>query len=325
MRGFFLIALSVAMVTAGMVASAEERSSRSQQPVFKAEVDLVALNVAVTDPQGRYITGLERDDFRVFEDGVEQKISFFSHGEVPLDLVIALDTSASMRDRMEDAKEAAIGFAKVLREGDRGAILEFNSAVRVQQKLTTDHSSLKTAIARTTAAGGTSMYNAIYVGLKELEAAAAETTEVRRQAVVVFSDGEDTTSLLAFDDVLDLARRSAVTVYTIMLRSPYELNRSISRGLAVSSQAEFEMRRMAEETGGRALYPNEISELKGAYEEIAGELSNQYSLGYSSSNKERDGSFRRVMVRVLTSNAIPRTRQGYLAARPAQAWFDIFR
>jgi Ca-activated chloride channel homolog len=312
-----VVVFVLVLVGVGRGSTNQPAGDQEQQPVFRAGVELVALNVTVTDSGRRYVTGLSRQDFRVLEDGVEPEISYFASGRVPLDLAILIDTSASMRDRLHVAQEAAVGFAGSLVEGDRGSVYEFSSWVRPLQTLTSDFEAIVDAINRTSASGGTTLYNALYVALKELASASSDESDVRRRAIVLLSDGDDTMSLIGFDDVLDLARRSGVVIYTITIRSEYDLDARL-RGFAAYSRSQYEMRKIAADTGGRALFPAEITELAGAYQDIADELAHQYSLGYASNNPLRDGQFRRVVVQVTSvPNVFPRTRQGYFADRPA--------
>jgi Ca-activated chloride channel family protein len=155
------------------------------------------------------------------------------------------------------------------------------------------------------------MYNAIYIALKEMKKVkAASTDEIRRQAIVVLSDGEDTSSLLPFEEVLDLAKRSETSIYTIGIRS------RDPTGVRGFKEAEFVLRQLAQETGGRAFFPTNVTELPAIYSLISDELSSQYTLGYSSKNPRRDGAWRRVVVRTDRQNATARTKQGYFGPTP---------
>src|SRR5207249_8203183 len=161
----------------------------------------------------------------------------------------------------------------------------------------------------TSAGGSTSLNNAVYIALKDLKKIVAKSAdEVRRQAIVLLSDGEDTSSLLPFEEVLDLAKRSETAIYTIGLKVDEEP--SSARGF---KEAEFVMRQFAQETGGRAFFATRISELANIYGQISDELSSQYTVGYTSRNPRRDGGWRRVVVRVDRPNAVARTRPGYFA------------
>jgi Ca-activated chloride channel homolog len=279
-----------------------------QQPLpsFRAGIDIVSLTVTVTDPEGRYVTGLNGDEFEVFEDGVKQDIQFFNRSNLPIALSLLLDTSASMEDRMRTAQEAAVGFAERLRPQDLGELIDFDSRVAVTQGFTNDSGALETAIRKTSAGGSTSLYNAVYIALKELKKVRARTeADVRRQAIVVLSDGEDTSSLVSYDQVLDQAKRSETAIYTIGLRSPDEVH---TKGF---KEAEFVLRDLAQQTGGRVFYPNKVEDLAGVYSQISEELASQYMVGYISKNTKRDGAWRRVVVRVNRAGISARTKQGY--------------
>ena len=286
-------------------------------PVFRAGVDLVALSVVVTDARQRLVTGLEADDFIVFEDGVEQELSFFAAEHVPLDLALLLDTSASMLDKMETMQQAALGFLSTLRAVDRAAIVDIKDTVRILYPLGHDAAAAADAVRKTAARGGTALYNGLYLTLREMVKQQKANGDVRRQAIAVLSDGEDTASLLGYEDVMAEAKRAGITIYTITLKSPRH-NAARTDRRRYFSGADFAMRALAQETGARAFFPADIRELAGVYDSIATELANQYALGYTSSNGRRDGEYRRVIVRVEARPGIrTRTRSGYVATRVA--------
>jgi Ca-activated chloride channel family protein len=280
-----------------------------QRPTLRSGVELVSLNVTVLDG-ARYVTDLAQGEFQVFEDGAAQEISFFSRSNLPIALSLLLDSSASMESRMTTAQEAAIGFARHLRPQDLASVVDFDTRSIVLQTFTSQVPLLEQAIRRTAAGGSTALYNAIYTALKGLQAVPTMTADdqIRRQAIVLLSDGEDTTSLVAYEEVLDLAKRANTTIYAIGLRDSEEGGHS--RGF---NEAQFVLRQLSQETGGRAFFPNAINELAGVYGQIADELSSQYTLGYTPRNIRQDGTFRRIVVRVSRPNLAVRTRQGYFA------------
>ena len=308
---------TLAAIMAASVTLASQQSQPASQtppaqppaPSIRVGVDLVSLNVTVTDPSAHYITDLQGENFSVFEDGVKQDVTLFSRTNLPIALALLLDTSASMETKLAVAQEAAVGFAKRLRKQDLAEVVSFDSRVIVLQTFTNSAAELEQAIRKTSPGGSTSLNNAVYIALKDLKKVVAKSAdEVRRQAIVVLSDGEDTSSLLPFEEVRDLAKRSETAIYTIGLK--VDEGASSARGF---KEAEFVMRQFAQETGGRAFFPTQISELANIYGQISDELSSQYTVGYTSRNPRRDGAWRRVVVRVDRPNTVARTKLGYFA------------
>lgn len=284
-------------------------STGAAQQIFRGGVDVVSLSVSVMDKDAKHVAGLDRSQFQVFEDGVLQDITYFSRQHQPIALTLLIDTSTSMEAKMRIAQEAAIGFARQLTPADVASVVEFDSRPQILQTFTSDKALLEAAIRKTAAGGSTSLYNAIYIGLRELQRVkAAREDEVRRQAIVVLSDGEDTTSLLSYEEVLELAKRSETAVYTIGLRSRDDVTAGGFR------EAEFVLRTLAQQTGGREFFVDNPKDLPAIYQRIADELAHQYSMGYTSKNGRRDGAWRRIVVRVDRPNAIARTKQGYYGA-----------
>jgi Ca-activated chloride channel homolog len=289
------------------------------QPTFTTGVDLVALSVTVTDHRQRYVAGLSSAEFQIFEDGVPQEVTYFSASETPLDVAILLDSSASMTDKMALARSAALGLLQSLHQGDRAAVLDLKDTVNVRQPFTTDFEKLTAAVRATRSSGGTALYNGIYVALKQF-ATLEKHTDVRRQAIVVLSDGDDTVSLLTFDDVLDLAKRTGVAVYTVSLKSKFPTPLVLTAQNR-SAGNDYSMKSLAQETGGRSFFPPDATALPAVYRSIAEELANQYALGYAPKNSSLDGAYRKVVVRVTRADATPRTRTGYFAERMTRSVF----
>ena len=230
--------------------------SAKPQPSFRTGVEVVSLNVTVINGENHFVTDLEQDEFLVFEDGAKQDVTFFTRSQLPIALAILLDTSASMDDKLATAQEAAIGFARRLRPEDQAQVIDFDSRVNILQGFTNDAAALEKAIRSTAAGGSTSMYNAIYIALNEMKKVRAQSAEeIRRRAIVVLSDGEDTSSLLPFEEVLELAKRAETAIYTIGIRS------RDPAGLRGFSEAEFVLKQLAFETGGRAFFPGSVAEL----------------------------------------------------------------
>ncbi len=305
------------LMTVTLAASAAAQDT-PRTPNFRSGTSLVALNVIVLDSNKDYATGLDRADFEVFEDGVKQDVEFFATADVPLDLILLIDGSSSMDNKVSSVHRAASGFIETMRAEDRAAVVSFADGVRVLQPLTGDRVLVRAAIDQTGAKGATALHNAIYVALKQFGRPAAAEGEVRRQAIAVLSDGEDTSSLLSFDDVLDMAKRSGVAIYTIALRR--DLSERPTGQKRYFSQADFAMKQLALETGAQPFFPESLGELNGVYAAIATELAKQYSIGYVPRNVRDDGKYRRVIVRVTNRPELkPRTRTGYFLPSSASA------
>jgi Ca-activated chloride channel homolog len=287
----------------------------AQKAAFKSGVDMVPLTVTVTDAAGRHITGLTSGDFTVFEDGVEQRLSFFASEAVPVDVALVIDASSSMRGDLPLVRKAACGLVRTLRPSDRGVVVELRDTVRISQALTSDQHQIEATIHAVTASGATALYDGLYVMLREFERARGGSSEIRRQVLILISDGVDTRSHLPFEEVIELARRVGVNIYIIALRGPETLVPGSDRARTVL-KAEFAMRAFANETGGRAFAPKAASELPAIYDSIAQELANQYELGYVPVKAGGFGEFRRVLVRLAAStSSLARTRSGYYASR----------
>ena len=304
-----LSAVTLALASGSMIA----QEHAAQAPVFRSGSALVALNVTVQDGP-KYVAGLQPADFVVYEDGVKQDVRFFESSAAPLDLIVLIDTSSSMSDKLALVHDAASGFVKTLRAGDRGAVVSFDDTVNILQPLTSDHARLESAVRSIGAHGSTALNNAVYISLKQFGQSAQKNGDPRRQAIVVLSDGEDTSSLVSFDDVLGLARRMGVNIYTVSLQSAAGAREiAAQNGARGFSTSDYAMKTLARETGAQAFFPSPMN-LKAVYASIATELANQYSIGYVSANARPDGRFRRVIVQVVTRPELrPRTRLGYTA------------
>jgi Ca-activated chloride channel family protein len=305
------VAALIGLAALAGVARAQAPSQRAtpRPPVFGTGIEVINLNVSVTDPRGRYVTDLVRNDFAVFEDGVRQDLSIFSHEDIPISLVVMIDTSASMEEKLPIARAAAVRFIGTLRPQDNASVIQFNDRTTILQDFSAEHAKLENAINRTEASGPTALHNALYVALKELEKL-KNTGELRRRAIVLLSDGEDTASLVSDEQVLDLARKTENNIYAISLRP----RRMPDRNAVKFSQAAHLLTTLTQDTGGQVHFPASLSELDAVYERIAEELRTQYSLGYVSNNPRRDGKWRRIVVRTPAHDDLQiRHKLGYFA------------
>ena len=185
---------------------------------------------------------------------MEQQVSFFESSQVPVDLMLMIDTSSSMADKMDVVHEAAINFLRTLRQGDRGAVVSFADGVQILEKLSAEKPRLEQAVHQTAAHGGTALNNALYVALREFGGTTRDDGPVRRRAIALLTDGDDTSSVVSFDDVMGLARKAGVNIYTIALQTqPIAASAPGHRFLSAS---QFSLKSLAQETGGPGLLPD---------------------------------------------------------------------
>ena len=282
---------------------------RAQAPsgpvTFEAEVLSVSLTAVVRDRTGRFVGGLGPGDVEVLEDGVRQELLYFREAAapgadpIPLAVVLVLDASGSMKRNLGFLQEAALAFVNRLAEGDRVLLVDFNSSLRTSAEFTADHARLEQSIEGLQAWGGTSLNDAIHHALNRVR------EEPGRKAVVVFSDGADTTSTLREREVVDYARAVEATVYCVGIRG--------ESGLFARSPRGF-LRRIAQETGGDFFFPEKVGELSRVFRGISEELQNHYALAYSP-RRPADGGWRAIEVRPRRPELQVRARQGYFAVR----------
>jgi Ca-activated chloride channel family protein len=297
--------MTPARLGVSVLVAAAAASGLSAQ-VFRSGIDTVMLAVSVADAKGRPTASLEQSEFQVFEDGVLQEISIFAREPQPIALSLLIDSSTSMEDRIGIAQDAAVGFAHRLGPKDVAQVIDFNSDTRIRQTFTGDTKALETAIRRIRPGGSTAFYTALYIAMAELTRVGDELADtIRRQAIVVLSDGEDIDSLKTYDDVADLAKRSDVTIYAIGLRD------RTPDGQRKFSQADFALRTLSQITGGRVFFVEDPQQLPAIYTQIADELATQFVIGYNPRNTKRDGAWRQINVRVSRPETTARTRAGY--------------
>lgn len=303
-------ALAVVLAAGSGNVVAQRAVAKDPQPTFRSKVELVVLQVTVTDSDERPITGLERDDFVVVEDGVSQQLSHFLSSDVPLDVALLVDTSSSMRPILSKLRSSVTAFLRHLRPGDRGLLASFNDRTRILANLTGDGTELRGAVTRLESRGDTSLYDGLYITLQTLASASSDLT--RRQALVLFSDGNDTGSNLGIDDVRRKALESGVPIYPMLFIDTHPV--AVFQRNQRFEQPEIVT--LARETGGRVYRLDDTTNFERAYVQTARELSRQYVLAYVA----RSGASSRtprVEVRVPSHpGAIARAQVGYVT-RPA--------
>jgi VWFA-related protein len=299
---YLLCALSALCV---VFTAAAEPSQEDDDDVVRISTDLVVMNVTVVDAEGKYVHGLKRSDFKVFEDGREQPaeiISTFSVEETPFAAAILLDTSGSMESRMTLARSAAIRFLDGLRPDDVAAVYKFDAEIEMVQDFSPSRDLASMAFGLR-AQGMTSLNDAIVRAANDLAA-----RPEKRRAIVVLSDGMDTRSRASADKALNQALAAQATIYAVDM--------SASRGPnAANQQNAAVLRNFAAKSGGRFVATPGGQALREAFTGIVEELRNQYTIGYRPTNRTRDGKWRTLEVKMSRPELAARTRKGYRAAR----------
>jgi len=276
-------------------------------PAFGVDVEMVNLDLAVTDRKGRLVTDLGEGEIAIFEDGVPQQIGLFTRERWPISLSILIDRSGSMRGTLPVAQEAAVRLLRTLRPRDQAQVAQFNRRLGVLEDWSSDIPALEAAVRRVSAEGETALYSALYITLKDLQARRRE-GELSRQAIVVLTDGDDTASAASDEQVLDLARKAQVGIYAIGLTDETQ------QTPAASPIPRYFLTSLTRETGGTAFFPTKGSSLRGVYDQIAEDLRTLYGVGYVSSNPMRDGKWRSIQIQSRREDLTLRHRAGYYAA-----------
>jgi Ca-activated chloride channel family protein len=280
-------------------------------PTFQSATEIVNLTLSVTDGSKRYVAGLGRRDFEILEDGVPQDVMLFSHGAAPLSVAILIDGSTSMGSKLPFVRTAALDLIRSLRPEDEVEIVQFTDVPRMLQEYTADRAALTSAVERISANGRTGLYDALYVLIKDAARAAARSETPVRRAIVVLTDGEDTCSLNTDDQVLEVARRTEISVYPIQISPRTDTNPDPQGG-----RTRHFMTTIAEQTGGEAYFPPTPASLRSVYGRIGDELRTQYSIGYVPSNASPDRRWRRVTVLPVGHDGLQiRHKPGYFPQR----------
>ena len=273
---------------------------------FPAGVELVNVNVSVLNVRERFVTDLGRDDFLLLEDGVPQELTMFAQEELPLSLVMLLDMSASMNANVRAVRQAAGRLIQKLRPQDEAQIIEFNTSQRVLQDFTSDQGALLKAIQQTRPNGSTALHNVLYITLKDL-ARQSKAQDLRRRAIVLLSDGQDTASMVTDDQVMELARSAEINIYSILIAAGDDAEEN------ELERARYLLTSLARESGGQSFFPRDAAELMSVYDRIAQELQSQYSIGYIPKNPSLDGGWRQILVMLQKHGLRVRHRLGYYA------------
>lgn len=271
-------------------------------------VEMVNILCAVSDKKGGYVIDLTKDDFTVYEDGVPQKIENFSaRTDLPLAISLLIDTSASVANKLKFEEEAAAEFfSTVLRPQDQALLTEFDTGVTLIQDYTNEANVLARQLKTLKAAGGTSLYDALY--LISEEKLVWDQGE-KRKTILIISDGEDTVSKFSFEEALEMVQRAGAIIFAI------STNKTGHFGMGGSEEGDTILEQLASATGGKVFYPRRLDDLGMAFREINLELRSQYSLSYLPQNRKRDGTFRTLRVAAKGKDQRVRHRKGYFAPK----------
>lgn len=292
----------------------EEQQPKDDETITLGRV-LVLLDVTVVDPANKPAMDLKQDEFAVTEDKIPQKIEFFSREQVPVSLVFAIDTSGSMRPKLDTVVKASSNLVKEGRSGDEMAVIGFADQPELLEEFTGDVNDVIDTLNGLVASRQTAMLDALYLAADY----ASKEGKNRRKAVLLVTDGLDNDSYYKFNEVVSHLREIDVQIYLIGFVSDLDRDSGLFKKSA-KDKAETLLNKLAEETGGKAFFPRELSEVHAIAEQISTDLRTQYSLGYYPSNSNKDGSFRAVKVQVNSGSRrlIARTRNGYTAPRQGE-------
>jgi Ca-activated chloride channel family protein len=300
--------LAPALTLAGLLLpAAADPQAPAQEPkpfVLEAEVEVVSVTVVAFDKSGHFVRGLGPGDIELLEDGVPQDISLFREAkgkgdeEIPLSVVLVLDTSGSMKESLDFLKEAALNFVYKLEDVDTALVVQFNETIKGSTDFTGDTDRLERFVNSLQAWGGTSLYDATHYGLERIK------DQPGRKAAILFSDGADNTSRMDEKTVVDFAKMIEATVYGIGFKGS-----SFSGG----SASGF-LKRISSETGGEFFSPDKVSELIKTFAAISDELKNHYILAYTP-KRAPDNMYRKIELRVKREGVQVRLRKGYVATK----------
>lgn len=298
------------LILIGLTALLWPAPSAAQEPKgvprFSVETKLVVLHATVMDKDKHLITDLARDNFKVFEDNVEQKIKDFKREDIPVSVGLLVDNSGSMRDKRPRVNAAALTFVRTSNPSDEVFIVNFNDEAFLDKDFTSNLDELKEGLEKIDSRGGTAYYDAIQQSIDHVKDRGRKSKKV----LLVVTDGEDNASRINLEQLVKYAQQTEVVVYTVGLLGE-ENNRSAKR-------ARKAMEAVSDATGGAAFFPKELNEVEAVAVKIAHDIRNQYLITYTPSNEGTDGGYRSVTVKAAAQGKgklLVRTRTGYYAGR----------
>ncbi|MDX2180774.1 MAG: VWA domain-containing protein [Bryobacteraceae bacterium] len=278
---------------------------------IRVDTNLVLIPVSVTDPLNRFVTGLEKEHFKLFEDKVEQQVTQFASEDAPLSIGLVFDASGSMGQKLQKSRQAAAQFFKTANDEDEFFLVQFNDRPELVVPFTHNTEEIQNRLAFTQAKGRTALLDGVYLAMNQMKKA-----KNARKAVLILSDGGDNSSRYTESEIKNAVREADVQIYAIGIFEPVHARGRTAEELSGPGL----LNEMAEQTGGRHFAVENLNELPDIAAKIGIELRNQYVIGYSPTNPQRDGKYRRVTVKLNQPRGLPPLRpfwrQGYYA--PAQ-------
>ena len=301
----------VLLLASSVVFAASAQPPAPAAPNIRVDSTLVLVPVTVTDASNRYVLGLEKQNFRVFEDSAEQQVKQFSGEDAPLSVGLIVDTSGSIGDKLDICRAAVMQFLKTMNADDEAFLVEFSDRAQLVVPITHDTGQIADKLTSAQAGGTTALFDGLYVGLKEMKNA-----HNPRKTLLVISDGGDNSSIFSAKEILQISREADVQIYAMGVFEPVS---SVSLSLAELAGPRL-LAGISEQTGGRAFAAASLHELPQIASRIGIELRNQYVLAYSPSNQSKNGKYRKVEVKLSQPEGITglkaRWRLGYYAPSP---------
>ena len=279
---------------------------------IKVDVNLVVLHTTVLDDRGAFVEGLTNDNFRVYEDKVEQKLSIFKREDIPVSMGLVIDNSGSMKEKRPRVNEAALTLVQASNPQDEAFVVNFNDDfyLDLDKDFSNSIPELKEALERIDSRGSTALYDAIIGSLDHLKKGVKE-----KKVLLIVTDGEDNTSRNSLEKTIREIQKTDTVIYTIGL-----LSQENKRSAKAAKKALTEI---AQASGGLAFFPESVDDVHSICQQVAGDIRHQYTLAYYPTNSARDGTFRSVHVDVIPPRGrgklVARTRNGYYAPNVASA------
>ena len=323
----FLAALGVCLASVAVAQQSQPPISPSTQPKapsappqepqqgqykIQTQVSLVVLHATVLNDRSVFVQGLKQENFRVFEDKVEQKLSVFKQEDVPVSFGLVVDNSGSMRDKRPQVNAAALTFVKTSNPQDEGFVVNFNDDyyLDTEHDFTSDLNEMRTALERIDARGSTALYDAVIGSLDHLKKGKRD-----KKVILVVTDGEDNASRHSLENTVEQAQRNDALIYAVGVFGDDDLKHN----RRAMKKARTALTQLAVATGGLAFFPEDASDTEAICTQIARDIRNQYTLAYYPTNTAHDGSYRTVQVEVIPPRGAGklsvRTRSGYYASR----------